>query len=65
MKEDYWGMESGSFGIVAEPVVPWCFSGQNFEGLVEGALGPESGAVGNFQNSLFVCPGICQSFLGR
>jgi len=65
VKEDYEGMESGSFVIVADPVVPWSFSGQNLEGLVEGALGPESGAVGDFQDSLFVCPGICQSFLGR
>ena len=55
-------MESGSFGIVADPVVPWSFSGQNLEGLVEGALGPESGAVGDFQNSRFAVLGICQSF---
>jgi len=58
-------MESGSFGIVTDPVVPWSFSGQNFEGLVEGALGPESGAVGNFQNCLVVIPGTCQSFFRK
>ena len=59
MKEDYEGMESGSFGIVVDPVVPGSFSGQNLEGFIKGALGPESGAVGNFQNSPVVTPGIC------